>query len=212
MKQVKAAKSLGRSIVLIALLVPFFASVQADDKTPGRYGMDCDHQGMGPGMMGGEYGMGAGMMGGGYGMGQGMGMMGLHGVYMLDLTDDQRSKINAIQDKMRKQNWEVMGKMMDERSALRDLYNADTLDSKKIGAVYDRIFKLKRQMIDVGIKAHNDVNAVLTKEQREQLKQYRHGRGMYGPGAGRGVGGRGPMGQGGQMGPGGTMGPGMMGQ
>jgi len=175
--------------------------------------------GMGPGMMGGGYGMGMGpgmMMGGGMGMGPGMmmggSMMGMHGLYMLDLTDDQRSKVNAIQDKLRKQHWEIMGRMMDEHNALRDLYDADTLDAKKIGAAYDRVFKLKRQMIDAGIKARNDVYALLTKEQREQLKQYRHGGGMYGPGMGMGMGGRGPMGQGGPMGPGGTMGPGMMGQ
>jgi Spy/CpxP family protein refolding chaperone len=151
----------------------------------GGYGM-----GMGPGMMGGSgmMGMGAGMMGGG--------MMGLHGLNMLDLGDEQRGKINAIHDKLRKQHWEVMGKMMDEHNALRDLYDAETLDGKKIGAAYDRIFKLKRQMIDTGIKAHNDAVAVLTKEQREQLKQLRRGRGMGGPG----MGGRGPMGQGGMMG------------
>lgn len=162
----------------------------------GGYGM-----GMGPGTMGGGMGMGPGMMGGSgmMGMGAGMmggGMMGLHGLSMLDLSDEQRGKINAIHDKLRKQHWEVMGKMMDEHNALRDLYDAETLDGKKIGATYDRIFKLKRQMIDTGIKAHNDAVAVLTKEQREQLKQLRRGRGMGGPG----MGGRGPMGQGGMMG------------
>jgi Spy/CpxP family protein refolding chaperone len=162
----------------------------------GGYGM-----GMGPGTMGGGMGMGPGMMGGSgmMGMGAGMmggGMMGLHGLNMLDLSDEQRGKINAIHDKLRKQHWEVMGKMMDEHNALRDLYDAETLDGKKIGATYDRIFKLKRQMIDTGIKAHNDAVAVLTKEQREQLKQLRRGRGMGGPG----MGGRGPMGQGGMMG------------
>jgi len=152
----------------------------------GMMGMGPGMMGMGPGMMG----MGPGMMGMGPGM-MGGGMMGLHGLNMLDLGDEQRGKINAIHDKLRKQHWEVMGKMMDEHNALRDLYDAETLDGKKIGAAYDRIFKLKRQMIDTGIKAHNDAVAVLTKEQREQLKQLRRGRGM---------GGRGPMGQGGMMG------------
>jgi len=154
------------------------------------------------------------MPGGGYGPGMmmGGGMMGMQGLYMLDLTDDQRGKINAIQDKLRKQHWEVMGKMMDEHNALRDLYDIDPLDAKKIGAAYDRLFKLMRQMIDAGIKARNDTYAVLNKEQRAQLKQFRHGRGMYGPGMGMGMGGHGPMGQGGAMGPDGTMGPGMMGQ
>ncbi len=189
-------RTLGHTVMLASVLALPAAVAEADTGTSpeqmqemmqqrGGYGM-----GMGPGMMGGSgmMGMGAGMMGGG--------MMGLHGLNMLDLSDEQRGKINAIHDKLRKQHWEVMGKMMDEHNALRDLYDAETLDGKKIGATYDRIFRLKRQMIDTGIKAHNDAVAVLTKEQREQLKQLRRGRGMGGPG----MGGRGPMGQGGMMG------------
>ena len=189
-------RTLRHTVMLASVLALPAAVAEADTGTSpeqmqemmqqrGGYGM-----GMGPGMMGGSgmMGMGAGMMGGG--------MMGLHGLNMLDLGDEQRGKINAIHDKLRKQHWEVMGKMMDEHNALRDLYDAETLDGKKIGATYDRIFKLKRQMIDTGIKAHNDAVAVLTKEQREQLKQLRRGRGMGGPG----MGGRGPMGPGGMMG------------
>ena len=194
-------RTLRHTVMLASVLALPAAVAEADTGTSpeqmqemmqqrGGYGM-----GMGPGMMGGQ-----GMMGGGMGMGAGMmmggGMMGLHGLNMLDLGDEQRGKINAIHDKLRKQHWEVMGKMMDEHNALRDLYDAETLDGKKIGATYDRIFKLKRQMIDTGIKAHNDAVAVLTKEQREQLKQLRRGRGMGGPG----MGGRGPMGPGGMMG------------
>lgn len=205
---------LRHTVILASVLAVPVAVAEADTGTSpeqmqemmqqrGGYGM-----GMGPGMMGGSgmmmgggMGMGPGMMGGSgmMGMGAGMmggGMMGLHGLNMLDLSDEQRGKINAIHDKLRKQHWEVMGKMMDEHNALRDLYDAETLDGKKIGATYDRIFKLKQQMIDTGIKAHNDAVAVLTKEQREQLKQLRRGRGMGGPG----MGGRGPMGQGGMMG------------
>jgi Spy/CpxP family protein refolding chaperone len=120
------------------------------------------------------------------GMG-GMGMMGLHGIYMLDLTDEQRGKINAVQDALRKQHWEIMGKMMDQHNALRDLYDADTLDAKAIGAAYDKIFDLKRQLITAGIEAHNKARAALTKEQLAQLKTWRRG-GPMGPGAGYGPG------------------------
>ena len=195
-------RTLRHTVMLASVLALPAALAEADTGTSpeqmqemmqqrGGYGM-----GMGPGMMGGQGMMGgSGMMGMGAGM-MGGGMMGLHGLNMLDLGDEQRGKINAIHDKLRKQHWEVMGKMMDEHNALRDLYDAETLDGKKIGATYDRIFKLKRQMIDTGIKAHNEAVAVLTKEQREQLKQLRRGRGMGGPG----MGGRGPMGPGGMMG------------
>jgi Spy/CpxP family protein refolding chaperone len=71
-----------------------------------------------------------------------------------------------------------MGKMMDESSKLRDLYQEETLDSKKIGAVYDRVFKLQREAIDASIDALNKANGVLTKEQRDELRRLNRSRPM----------------------------------
>ncbi|MFQ5755906.1 MAG: Spy/CpxP family protein refolding chaperone [Acidiferrobacterales bacterium] len=154
---------------------------------------------MGGGMMGGGMmGMGPGMMGGGMMGGMGPGMMGMGPIGMLDLTDDQRTKIHNIKNGLRKQNWNTMGKIMDEGSKLRGLYAKEPRDPKAIGAVYGKIFDYKRQMIEAKIAAMNNMQAVLTAEQREQLKQWRHGR-RSGPGAqgmpGRGMG-RGMMGGG----------------
>lgn len=147
-------------------------------------------------MMGGGSGMGygMGMMGGGMGqgscgmMGNGMGMMGSGSFGMLNLTAEQRTKINKIQDALRKQHWAVMGKMMDEQAKLRDLYEDDLLDAKKITAVSDAIHALRKQMIESRVEAFNRMRDVLTKEQRDQLtKMQRGGRGMMGPGYGRGT-------------------------
>ena len=175
--------------------------------------------GGGMGMMGGGPGgmgmMGGGGMMGGMGMGpggMGMGMMGMGGagmgmgpVGMLDLTDEQRGKIEKIQDDTRRKNWDTYGKIMDEQSRLRDLYAGETVDAKKVGAAYAGIAKLQQQLIEAHVEAHNRVQAVLTKEQREQLRQWSRGgmggRGMMGPGGrGYGTGNR----------PSGGMGPGMM--
>ncbi len=161
--------------------------------------------GMGPGMMMGGGGMGmmgggmmdmmmgGGMMGGGMGgmgmMGSGMGPMG-----MLNLTDEQRGKIRKIEDEQRKKSRDLYGKIEDESVKLRDLYDTDVPDAKKIGAVYDKIFDLKREAIVASIEARNKARGVLTKEQQEQLKSFRRG--------GMGMGGYGP----GMMGPGGMMG------
>lgn len=163
--------------------------------------------GMGPGMMGGGYGMGSGMMGGyggmgmmGGGYGMGPGMMGGYGALNgLDLSDEQRSKIDKIFDAERKQHWSVMGKMMDEQNKLRDLYAQETPDPKKVGAVYGEIAKLRQQMIEAHVQASNQMQSVLTKEQREQLRQWNRG------GWGQGWGPRGPA-----AGRPGTPGPGMM--
>ena len=113
--------------------------------------------GTGPGMMGGYgpggygpggYGMGPGMMGGyspgGYGMGPGM-MGGYGGYGGLNLTDEQRAKIDAIQQEASRKQWDLMGKTHEQMSALM-------LDARK------------------------RVDAVLTKEQREQLSRGWRGR------------------------------------
>lgn len=176
---------------------------------PGRMGYGGGMGMMGGGMMdmmmGGGPGGGMGMMGmGGPGMGMmGGGMMGggMGPVWMLDLSDEQRGKIEKIHDDLRRKNWDTYGKIMDEQSRLRDLYSGETVDAKKVGAVYGGISKLQQQVIEAGVEAHNRVQAVLTKEQKEQLRQWRRG----------GMGGRGMMGPGGcgAYGPDG-MGPGMM--
>lgn len=158
--------------------------------------------GMGPGMMMGSGGMG--MMGGGMmDMMMGGGMMGggMGPMTMLNLTDEQRAKVRKIEDEQRKKNRDLYGKIEDESVKLRDLYDTDTPDAKKIGAVYDKIFDLKRQLIVSGIEANNKARAVLTKEQQEQLKAWRRGGMGMGPGTGGGPGQRG-----------GGMGPGMMGR
>lgn len=181
---------------------------------PGMMGMGPGMMGMGPGMMGMMEMMGPGMMGGpgmmmgqggmggmgmmGPGMMGGMGMMGGPGMMgsgmgplgMLDLSADQRSKIAQIQSDLRKRQWGTTGQVMDEQEKLQELLAAETPDPKKVGAAYAKIADLQRQMMEAGIEAHNRVQAVLTKEQREQLRQLGRGRGgPAGPGMGPGMGG-----------------------
>jgi Spy/CpxP family protein refolding chaperone len=151
-------------------------------------------------MMGGGMGMGYGMsmLGLGQGvMGYGMGMMaggadmmGPVGPYgMLDLTPDQRTKINKILDELRKQHLAVMGKMLDEQAKLRDLFSEEKLDAKKIGSAYDALSALRRKLIETRVEATNSIREILTKEQRDELKQMMRGKGRgmrsgMGPGPG----------------------------
>jgi len=129
-------------------------------------------------------------------MGPGM-MMGYGALYGLDLSDEQRAKIDKIFDAERKQHWGIMGQMLEEQNKLRDLYNADEPDPKKVGAVYGQIAKLRQQMLETHVQASNQMQQVLTKEQRDQLRQWNRGGWGWGP--------RGPAG-----GRPGAAGPGMM--
>jgi len=150
------------------------------------YGMMGGYGGMGPGMMGGGYGGmgmgGYGMMGGYGGMGMmGPGMMGYGG--MINLSQAQRDKIENIQEGMRKSHFAMMESIIKEREKLAELMSQEEPSPSKVGAAYGRIFAVQRQMIESGIAAHNQMNKVLTKEQREQMQQW-HSRmwgGGYGP-------------------------------
>ena len=183
-------------------MITFTVGVWAHGGT-GTYGSGHGYgYGMGPGMMSGHGMMrgpgmmhGPGMMGG-EGMMYGSGMMGMGPVWKLNLTDEQQVKINTLRDELRKKRLATMGQIMGERGKLFELYSADSLDAKKVGAVYGKIFDLRRQMIESAIDTRNRTRALLTEEQRAQLDLWRHGwpeghgsTGMMGPGPRRGMGG-----------------------
>jgi len=163
------------SIVLAASLFGAIANLSAAEP-------ESDWQSnMGPGMMGGYgpgYGMGPGMMGGyGPGYGMGHGMMEFGNFRGLDLSEEQRSKINPIRKEMRKKQWALMGEMMDAQDKLQELYDADKQDSASINKQYKVIEDLRRKMVDNSVDAHNRINSILTKEQQEKFRELGRGYG-----------------------------------
>lgn len=181
------------TLVLLAALTACTGAAQAQtpprgDGPPAGYGpgmMGGYGSGYGPGMMGG-YGRG-GMMGGygpgdgqAYGPGYGPGMMGGYGRGgmmgyggLLDLNEQQLAKIDQIQDETRRKNWSVMGKLQDEQAHMRDLFSADKRDPAAIGKQAMKIAELRRQLLEASVEAHNRIEALLTKEQKDQLRSYR---------------------------------------
>ncbi|MGE5102601.1 MAG: Spy/CpxP family protein refolding chaperone [Deltaproteobacteria bacterium] len=145
--------------------------------------------GHGRGMMGGDYGpgmmgrYGPGMMGdygpgmmGGYGPGMmggyGRGMMPGYGgsLSQFDLTADQQEKIEKIREDARERNWTTMGQLRTEQFKLRSLYRAEKPDPDAVAEQQKKVDDLRRQLIKARVEAHNEMQAVLTKEQREQLR------------------------------------------
>jgi Spy/CpxP family protein refolding chaperone len=184
--------TLGLSMVLVAImaLLPFSVAAQS---SPQQEQVDPQHMDMmqgqgsagGTGMGGGmgmgygphEYCMeqqgrgdmhGRGMMGG---AGRGGGMALLGPLRMLGLNPDQRTRINKIELDLRKQLYSLKGNTLDAQAQLYDLYSADKPDPKRIGAVYGKIFDVRRQMIEARIGAMNRARDVLSKEQLAKLKQ-----------------------------------------
>jgi Spy/CpxP family protein refolding chaperone len=168
-------------MALAALPVSSFAADPAPAKKPAATKQEAhEHEEMECGGM-----MGHGMMGGGMGMMGGHGMMGgmmggmmdsprMHMVMQLDLSDDQRAKINKLYDDLHHRNWETQGKIMDEAAKLRDLYEADKRDPKAISGEYQKVFDMKRQMIEAMVDTQNHVEELLTPAQLAKLKEMRH--------------------------------------
>jgi Spy/CpxP family protein refolding chaperone len=145
--------------------------------------------GMGPGMMG---GYGPGMMGGyggygpGYGMGPGYGRGGGagpgwgrggcggygygYGWEHLKLTDEQRAKIDKILQDSAHQRWELMGKMHEQGWKMRELYASGKADDAALKQAYDTMSAMRKSMFENNLETRKKIDAVLTKEQREQLR------------------------------------------
>ena len=135
--------------------------------------------GMGPGMMygyggPGAYGMGPEMMGGYGGYGMGPGMMygyGPYGLAGIDLSQEQRDKIARIQEAFSQKQWGLMGQMRDARFKLRDLVASGKADDAAVGKAYKQIEDLRQQMWSSMAESRKQFDAVLTKEQRDQLQR-----------------------------------------
>lgn len=172
--------SMTAAVWIAALAAAVGGTLTASAQMPGA-GSRAGGQGYGPGMMGGAYGNGmmgggGGMMGPGSGMmGGGWGMMGFGGGWedALGLSDDQKTKINRIQDESRHERWALMGNMMDQQAKLRDLYEAPKRDSAAIDETYKSIGDLRQKMYDSSVSARKRMEAVLTSKQLEKLRTYR---------------------------------------
>jgi len=127
------------------------------------------------------YGPGSGY-GPGPGYGQGQGMMGGYGpgwggpsggaTAALNLTDEQRDKVLAIQEENRRKNWDTMGKMRAEQFRLRSLYNADSVEPQAFAEQQKKVDDLRREMLVSRLETRKQVEAVLTPEQRKQFRQF----------------------------------------
>ncbi|HSD53990.1 MAG TPA: Spy/CpxP family protein refolding chaperone [Burkholderiales bacterium] len=148
----------------------------------GGYGMGpgmMGGYGMGPGMMGGYggYGMGPGMMGGygGYGYGMGPGSLAYGPLASLDLSADQRARINTIQRDLRKRLSDLRVKMTEQSVTLDQLYDEDKPDRKAMLSAYKAVQNLQQQGIEARLEAQDKIEAVLTKEQQDQLRAWNGG-------------------------------------
>ena len=145
-------------------------------------GMMGHMMGQGPGtMMGHMMDQGPGammgqMMGGMQGM-QGMGgMMGGMGPG-LDLSDEQRTELGKLRQQFLPQMGELRGKMQANHEQLRALNQGDATDQAAIAELADQKGALMAEMIKLHAAHRARMQALLTDEQREQMRQRHQGMG-----------------------------------
>ena len=131
------------------------------------------------GMMGGGWGpgYGPGMMGGGwgpgYGGGYGPGMMGGWGRgggigWLPDLSREQREKIAGIQRDYASKQWPLMQQMHSLMWASGA--PGTGADDQAERQNYDAVAALRKQMFDNRLAERKEIDAVLTPQQRDELR------------------------------------------
>jgi len=113
-------------------------------------------------------------MAGGF-MGPGVMMLDAHmpawidDSYDLDLADQQIERISAIREYARDVQWDLSTRVREQQWQLMKLLHADNPDPAEIGKQYAGIADLSRQMLEQSVDARNQIDAILTQEQRRDL-------------------------------------------
>ncbi|MCA6215590.1 Spy/CpxP family protein refolding chaperone [Ideonella sp. B7] len=119
-------------------------------------------------------GSGYGM--GGYGMGPGM-MGGQSQAFAdLKLSAEQRKKIDDIQEETFKAMWQLMGTMHQQGYRMHDWAGSGLLDEAAARKAYEQMAATQKSMFELQLGARKKIDAVLTPEQREQLRKAWAGR------------------------------------
>lgn len=137
-----------RTVITAALLSAFFAFPALAQQGPGMDG---------------------GMMGG-----QDAGNFDCHGGYAgLNLTSEQRAKIADIQRDLWRKRQEIMSRGHQQGFYMRDPLALASLDEAAARKSFDAMSAAMKQMFEASLDAGKRINAVLTDEQRSQLKRIR---------------------------------------
>jgi Spy/CpxP family protein refolding chaperone len=88
---------------------------------------------------------------------------------VLDLSDQQRNQIAKIQHEVRERQWDLLGKLRDERFQLHKILRSVGAEPAAVGEQYAKVADLQRQLLELSVGSRNSVDALLSQEQRVQL-------------------------------------------
>lgn len=109
----------------------------------------------------------------GLGMGRGLGRHGGmgRGFAALDLTDAQRERLAAIHERQARRGIQARADLQLARLDLRKLMRAEAPNTAAINAQIDRLARMRADLQKSHVATRLEARAVLTPEQRKQLRE-----------------------------------------
>lgn len=169
-------------ILLVALLVPaagVLGQMEWHDKDVNKEVFIFESKGLGLG-----HGMDRDMFfGKGMGKGMGMGMRGHGGLGImamadeLGLTDDQKETIKKLALAHKLAAVDSRAAVQKAEIRLKALMHDEDADQGKVFAATDKLYALKAEVKKAAWSHHQKMKSILTDEQRDKLKQSKHGSG-----------------------------------
>jgi Spy/CpxP family protein refolding chaperone len=115
--------------------------------------------------------MGGRMM---HGHGRDAGMMGghhSHGYSGLKLSSEQRAKLDDIQSELQQKQREVMSRMHQQGFHMHDPLALASVDEATARKSFDAMSAAMKEMFEASLQSGRRMSALLTDEQREQLRR-----------------------------------------
>lgn len=124
------------------------------------------------------------------------GMRGFFAEKFLDLTPEQKAKLEELRKARQEERTAFAEKMQKLRADLRELMKDPQANEKKIHGLIDEMFQMRATQMKSSIRHRQEVEKVFTPEQLEKMKDlrarmtaFRRGRmSAFGPGPGWGSG------------------------
>ena len=91
----------------------------------------------------------------------------------LAISDEQTVRTKQITGRVRGKRWELRGDMIRGQDLLKSLLEAETPDPEAVGSAYAALCRLHQKMLETQVQAHNDMQALLTPEQRNEAEHQR---------------------------------------
>jgi len=91
----------------------------------------------------------------------------------LDLTAEQKSKLEEFRKKRKEERKESMENMRAVQKELRELMRDPEANEKKILGIYDQLSKLRSNRFKKFVQHRKEIKKILTPEQREKLEKFK---------------------------------------